>query len=235
MAKRYNRKRKVRFRGRRKSPYKKSFPTPGQKFLKGASTALELGIRGAKLASMVASMVNVETKHFENFLNLNPGTVPVIDCLTNIPEGTDSDERIGRSIKSKQLTWRGTMVRNVAAAVTNIRMIIIVDKGVTGVDPLYPQILYDDGISGAHIQQLNTDNAMSRFVVLKDVTYTLHANRPAINFQGYKKLEHHVKYLGATANPVDRSQGQMYVLWVSDQSTDVPNVSMNFRYMYYDN
>jgi len=98
--------------------------------------------KALKIATRVASMVNAERNHFDTTTSPAPTTTGVLFPLELIPEGDDTQNRTGRSIKLAGLDIKWLF--NSAAAATgtsNIRVMFIIDWWQAGTAPTITDIL----------------------------------------------------------------------------------------------
>ena len=79
---------------------------------------------------------------------------------------------------------------------------------------------------------LNISTA-GRFKVLVNKTVMLHDNAPMFHKETYSSMYHHIKYNGSASSDIQR--GGLYMLFISDQATNTPTVSIAARLMYIDN
>lgn len=99
-----------------------------------------------------------------------------------IPQGTAQDQRVGRQITIRQISWRFTLsmpeIDSAASAADsdNIRVILYLDKQCNGAAPAITDILATD-----HYLSFNNLANKSRFRTLMDRTYDLHYSAGAGN------------------------------------------------------
>jgi len=114
---------------------------------------------------------------------------------------------------------------------------LINDKVSDGSIPALSDVL--DNITLPNVYaRYNPDNAGARFKVLYDKRYVVSATNNAVKFGCYRKLQHHLKYTGSSANVTDASTGHLYVLVCSDDNsadTNDPTVEWNSCIRYIDN
>lgn len=121
-----------------------------------------------------------------------------------------------------------------AATQTFIRMILFEDKFNTGTVPTASNLLGLTLTTGwSVIAPLNVDTT-TRYRILMDKRIALSQNgKQNYIMNKYIKIERHVHYTGPAAT--DTYNGNIYLLLVSNESTNTPTVYFNCRVGYYDN
>lgn len=215
-------------RFKRKS-YKKKYTRSSRA---SASSIARTALRAAKF---VKSLVNVEYKN----IDASASTIAFSNAgaLVNISkcaEGTEYNQRVGRSIKLKSVLVRMTLQINAAATVPcRGRVMLFIDTQNLGAIPSTTDVLNTaDTLSPLDIN----GTAGNRFKVLYDRTYTFTVgNNTACAPKVYKKLHNHAKFKGSTGNDSDCLEGQVYLLFITDVATNVPTYSYNSRVRFLDN
>lgn len=186
-----------------------------------------------KTANRLKGIINSEKKVHDVTSTAAISTTAAVTCLLNIPQGDDYNNREGRSILLKSLECKGRWVHNDSAGTTTIRMLLFQDNGTrdSGSDfPTISQLL----TSSDPMALRNPDPVQfRRFKVLMDKRVSLTNEFPTHNFDKYFKLNHHVKYSGSDS--ADAAQGSIWVLLLSNESTNTPLNLINWRIRFYDN
>jgi len=173
------------------------------KMKSGKSTA-STASRALKIATNLASLINVEKKNIQYISSNTSTSSPIIGLfqdLTYIAQGNDINERTGNSVKAMDVSWRLRFDGNPSAfqPVQMIRFMIF--KWNDDTAPTASVILdnYQNGAVNSCYNPLNV-NAIGRFTVLHDEWIAVAAQKangaPAYSkvISGYKKLGFHTKF-----------------------------------------
>lgn len=185
-----------------------------------ASTAL-------KVATTVASLINVEFKYVDQTSSLTPNSTGTIFHITDIAQGDTMSTRDGDSVKLKsiQAKWYGK--QHSSATNTILRIIWFIDT-VGASTPTISELLG----SGADVNAFRNLDNRGRFVILKDVTFNLGDNT---TFDGswYKKLNMQTLWHDGTGSGV--TSNHLYMAYISNEATNTPNLYIRHRVRYLDN
>lgn len=197
-----------------------------RRMMTGASMAKTALRKVNKLNSIVKS----ELKTIDHLFPTPQSGIPTITSLTSLIQGTDYNQRIGRSIRLKSVQYQGNIGMNASATSTLYRIVIFVDNDNTGTPPASTDI----GIGTVNDIRSSNPNAMKRFTILQDRLIRM-ATGNVLNFplKGFRRLNHSVKYDGTAA--IDTSQGSLWLLTVSDQAINQPSITCTARVRYWDN
>jgi hypothetical protein len=221
-------KRTYRSRKRTNRRYRKK---PAQtSYLSTASKALSL-------ASRVASMVNAEKNHFDY---LNGAVIPVtavIQPLQLIPQGDDTQDRIGRSIKLDGLQMTLQMTAAVAATDwLTARVIVFIDQWSNGAVPVITDLLVSSSVQS--FRQRDSVTA-KRFKVIMDHNFQLgipSSSKAESTIKRFFPLKHHIRYINTTGVQAATGAGQVYfTIFANSVTNNAATYAANFRSYYYDN
>lgn len=220
---------------------KKGAKKVGKYVLNNPGNAMAIASKALSMAKFLASVVNVEHKFKDTvFARTAIYSTPSISFITGTSQGdAQSGSRNGDSIKLSSVNLRGMVTVPTGTAQTPriVRIILINDKVSDGSAPALSDILDNSTLPNVYARY-NPDNAGARFKIMYDKRIVVSATTNAIKFGCYRKLRHHLKYTGSTANQSDASTGHLYVLVVSDDNaagTDDPSVEWNSCIRYIDN
>lgn len=217
---------------------KKATPTKGPSaFRRGLTLAGKVASTAIKVAR-IAEMVNAEKQYFDNNTALatrSPTPSGTIDLISGIPQGDDDGNRQGNSIKlnSMFVTIQGGM--SASATQTFVRILLVLDKFNTGSAPSVGNIVGLSLTSGwSVIAPLNVDFTQ-RYRVLMDKRIALSQNgRQNFIMKKYLKFKNrHVHYTGPLAT--DTYNNNIYMVLLSNETTNTPTIFYNCRVGYYDN
>lgn len=211
--------------GRKKKRYRKT-PWYERKY-----NATQLAHKAYKGVMYLKGLVNSEMFHLVTASNTtvsNTGTV--IHC-TAIGQGDNITSRQGNSIFLRNILCRVTLEQNSSATSTFYRVILFQDTQQVGdASPTVSDVLNTvSTLSSLSLAQ------PGRFNILKN--WFVETN----NGQGTSKalewydgnIYSHVKYNGSASS--DIQQNGLYLLLLSDQSTNTPTVTYNIKVGYHDN
>lgn len=212
-------------------PYKRRYrrrrrrPTKPMRY-KVADTAYKAwkGVRYLK------GLVNAEMHAFDNTnsvtINNSPG---VVDHLSAIAVGDGNGDRSGLSILAKYLFGRLIFTKSPSATDTFIRMIIIKDnQQISDTPPTISQLLASTSV----VSPLNK-NTFNRFKILMDRTIRLDANKTSTNMKINLRLPYHTTYNGTSGTDIQKNG--TYILFISNESVNLPSVQYDLRFSFYDN
>lgn len=185
-----------------------------------------------KTVQAVKGLVNSEFKDYGTVATPTADDSGSVTALTAIGQGDTSNTRDGDSILMQSLTYRATC--HIHTSQTNhstVRYIIFqtVDDDV----PTVSTVLANVGAGPTPLSLMNLDNA-HHYRILEDRVLQLQDGiREQISWKKYFKLNTHVKWDDATAT--NYKSGHFWLLVISDDATNVPTFSFNYRFRYTDN
>lgn len=148
--------------------------------------------------------------------------------MTQIATGDTYNTREGLSIKAISFLLRLSAVLNAAAEQTFLRIMIISDTEQRGTMPTGAEVLE----TVDYLSPMNHLNGL-RFRMILDHTMNLTKTVNAKQYQRYSKFSQHIKF--SDVNATDTKEGNLYLVLLSDQATNVPTVDFNFRLRFIDN
>jgi len=209
--------------------------------LKNPQATMAMASKALSMAKFLASVINVEYKFKDTvFPRTVISSTPSITFISGTSQGDgQSGHRNGDSIKLSSVNIRGmVMVPTGTGQPPRIcRIILVNDKVSDGSTPALSDLLDNTTLSNVYARY-NPDNMGGRFKILYDKRIVVSATNNAIKFGCYRKLRHHLKYTGSTANVTDASVGHLFLLVVSDDNapdTNDPSVEWNSCIRYIDN
>lgn len=193
---------------------------------------LEKANRALQIASQIKRYVNVEVKRHDRVVGpVNVTNAGILNNLTIIPQGDTAVQRDGISVKLMNLTIRGSLHCSSLQDASQARVIVFRGKQENGV-----------GYGASDILETTTvyspKNYTERFrsKILYDERFML--NNPDGGTQQVKqfninvKLGGHVRY---SEGSNDIEDGGVYVLYISDQATNLPIINYYSRITFTDN
>lgn len=194
--------------------------------------------RALRMANTVRNLINVEFKWNDSTVSVSPSTTNSQSYwMTEIPEGTGPNDRIGSSIRLKSLFVRFNIQSNVGAAFTNVRVIIFqdTDTSAKAASPTAAEILQQPAL--VTTSPLNT-NYPGRFTIMYDRVHALNTQgQPSIQRKlFFRRFKPHVKW---DTNPgegmLDARQNHLFMLVLSDRTEQLPSFQSYARMRYIDN
>lgn len=173
-----------------------------------------------------------ETKYVDTLLNYAVANTTTGVLLNPIAEGSDNNQRIGKSIRMKSIHLRAAVGGTTAVLAEDvnypieantIRMLVVVDKQCNNGLPNIGQVLDTLGAPNAFFNPFKSRNMswLDRFDVLIDEMVTVcHAGPNAMQVDRFTKIDLPAKYVDDTAT-YPASNGLFF--WAVDMNQDVGN------------
>lgn len=201
-------------------------------WIKTGKDALSLAYTAYRGVNLLKSLVNAEKHLFDTVNNTVITNAGLIYPISGMPQGTDTDQRLGNSILGKYISGRLNMQESGATGGidSSLRLIVFQDTQNQGGTPALSDILAstsDPIISGMNI------DFVQRFWVLVDKVYSFDEYNRVKNAKFFRRIKFHLKYTGPLA--VNHDQNTIFVCLVSDEPTDGPEVGIYTRLAYHDN
>jgi hypothetical protein len=199
-----------------------------------ASTSASIAKRMAGKALKIAKD-NRKSIEVKEITTSSTGTVSSTGSVTSmvaIAEGDDISNRTGRKIHLKSLQIRGFALNNdlTTSDASIVRLMIIRDNSFGSTAPTIANVLQGGQAYGLRAQEVEKKYAVT---VLYDKFMGLDVNsRNQILFEKYKKLNSMVVYDGTAST--SSNKGALYLLLVSNRSSDLPTVNCQVRVRYSD-
>lgn len=158
-------------------------------------------------------------------------TTEAVTHLTPIAQGTTHNQRVGLKVTANYLQMRFTCRGNATAIQQSMRIVIVADMQNEGAAPAWTDIF--QSASYLSPRQLISQPA-NRWKVLMDKTVSMDTNGATgvVNFNKFIKLKHIIKYSGT--NSTDESDGNIWILSISDQATNTPTLQYYSRFRFTD-
>jgi len=178
----------------------------------------------------IRKLINVETHRsdvsFASAIN-NTGSLQI---LNGVAIGDTSATRTGSSILSKEVCLRFATIKHASGTATVMRIVLFIDKRqIADTAPAVTDVLASADV----MSHLQADN-YTRYKVLKDWTVTLDTDDVIRCFMHKASLtDLHCGYNGTAASDINANG--IYLLMLSNESTNTPSISGISRYEFYDN
>lgn len=198
--------------------------------------AWSLAKRTATGLNEIRKLINVEEKVIEvNYTSATFTTSGTLTSITSVVQGLDYNERVGTSIKLQNIEVNARIFMNTSSSNSVYRFLIIRDLDGYGTLPTIASVL-DDGI-GTSLAPLALKNFLNRkrFSILFDEMGTLSPQgERGVYISARIPHEGHVLYLGTTAAAASDGKGTIYVLALSDETTNAPVLAFQSRVTFTD-
>ncbi len=182
----------------------------------------------------IKKQLNSEDKYLDTtnggFTQTNTATLVLLNGL-NL--GTTATTRTGQSIKAVDLQYTFVLACNTAATNSYLRVIIFRDESPNAAAPTASNLLN----SGGNFLSPRNVAYNERFHVFYDQLYGVCVNGPSNKVEsGIKGLGFHTIFnTGDTGLIADITKNSLYVLFLSNETTNGMTVSYYFRFSFVDN
>lgn len=218
-------------------PYrKKAYPRRGRKkapWYKKKYNAFQLAQKAAQGVYYLKGLVNSEKHYRDDTYELGTNR-SIVHTLNDIPIGDGNDQRTGNSILARSLYIRGHMEIN-GAVLENTRVALLIVQDTQQVSDTVPSVT--DILSTDNPDSMLKLHNAGRFKIISRKNYTLlprsAGSQNAISFHKFFKLYHHIRWNGSAGTDIQK--GGYYLVIVSSENSDFPDVTVNTRLGFYDN
>jgi len=215
-------------------PYRPKYPRVARIVGKGRYKNYSKGLgQLRKDVGILKSLVNTEIKVKDINQDTIASSTMTIVPLSLVPEGTDYNERTGRKVRAKSIFLRSQVRINSSATATTFRCILFWDKDSDGENVTSAELLQ---VADDLQSPLNYATAGSRFKILADRTVDLSIDGMRVkSIYCFRKMFQHVTYLGDGASTGSLGSGQVYMAFMSNETTNVPDFNYYTRFRFIDN
>lgn len=186
------------------------------------------------MAKKALSLINVERK-FSDVTSTGTSVNATRILLNGLSTGDSTNQRNGQSIKVTQIYCQLKFNLNASATDTTIRYMLILDRDPRGVIYNISDLL-QDYTNYPITSPLNLDSNVRRYTVLMDRRLKLNTNYPETIRRINVKRPIHVRYdPDDTGTITDIAYNSIYLMFLSDESTNYPTVQYYCRIRFIDN
>ncbi len=189
------------------------------------------------VAKAGVSIFNTEVKMFDvpfqGGTPLNCPSTGSVSCLSLVPQGNDYNNREGLSLRTIMLSLNMNQNWNNTSNVTLnalLRVIVFVDYEQEGTIPAVTDVL-----ESANINALYNHVAKERFQILFDRMVSGMTTRTNVPLIEDFRHDSHIQFRTNGSNQASQGEGSIYILGISDQAVNYPNVYGYTRLFYVDN
>lgn len=209
-----------------------SFMQKGRKYKRRYIRKDAKRLASAALRLARSNRRSIEVKEITNQSTGSVSSTGSVTSMTAIAEGDDLSQRTGRKVQLKSIQIRGfltnTDLTNADASI--VRMMIVRDNTYKSTAPLIADILQNSVPYALRTQEPEKKKA---YTVLYDKLMGVDLNsRNQIIFEKYKKVSGEVIFDGTSS--ATGNKGGLYLLLVSNRSSDLPICNLQVRVRYTD-
>jgi len=156
--------------------------------------------------------------------------------MNGLVKGDNASNREGDQVRNISFRIHGTALKASAATTTILRVLLIIDKQSNNGTPAVADILETAG-SGAYIALPNI-NGRRRFVILRDVSFSLDTGSMAIRpIDIYLKLNMKTLYQSSAnaGTAADIESNTLWLLHTTNEAVNVPTFTYMTRLRFVDN
>lgn len=208
--------------------YKKTYRKKTYK--KPKCSNMDIAMKAWKGVKALKGIINSELKHHTIQNNsFNASSTGAISFISGINQGDTLSQRNGNSVLAKTLNLKYYITFNPLSPGAIIKVYLIKDmQQVADTNPTFTDVFEISDI--ASFPKYDTKK---RFQIkdVKQFVYDTSRLTQLVEFS--HKIDSHLIYNGTTATDVQK--GHYYILWVSNQATNVPTFSYSSRLTFYDN
>ncbi len=186
-----------------------------------------------KDVSKMMGLLNTEFKSIDIAASGTVSTTAGFVLLNGTAPGDDFDTRDGRVIRMKSIQITLTYFINSNATLTFIRILVFIDKQPNEATPTITQLLDTSSI----VSFRNLD-FRKRFIILKDdiVAMTIQGANRLGSWKYYKQIDAKTQYDADTTGTIaDITTNAIFLMLVSSEGTNLPNVTRVSRVRFIDN
>jgi hypothetical protein len=200
-----------------------------------AGHSYDAGAAALKLAKRIAKLINIETKFFDFTTSQTPTFSGTIDWVTNVIQGVGISQRVGDSLRAQsfEICWTASM-NSLETKNTVLRYLLVKDYENQGSVPAVVDIIEVAGSSTNILSPPDFINR-NRFAIVDDVMVQLdNSGENALVYRKKYPINNHLKYRGTAGTAADLAEGNLFVLFLSDENGNNPSVKFYSRLVYTD-
>lgn len=200
----------------------------------GGGSAMNTAMKALSLASKIYRMVNVEVKNFtpgqQNHTISNAGTI--YPFCSSIPQGDGISDRQGDSIKTLRLSGRFFCTQHASATNTYVRVIFFRGKNEHQQSATPPYTVNDLIENGGYLAPKPWGTRFNTKILYEREFKLTKEGNSSYSFDLNHKLFGHTHFVNNSQYIQD---GGIYMLLISNESTNTPTMNYDFRLTFTDN
>jgi len=197
----------------------------------GDMTVSQVAQKALQGVNYIRGLVNSELFHYDasNLINGSVSSGGAVQFLTPMPQDDTVAGRTGNSILLKSIYLKGVITWNSSNSGQIIKCWMVQDnQQVAGTAPSFANVF-----NSRDVISMRNRNTLDRFTILDTKTYQQNESKDSQLIDLYKDFQHHVKWYGTGGGDIQK--GGIYLLFVSNKTTDLPFLTLDLRTSYHDN
>lgn len=195
-------------------------------------TTKSAGVVALKKVNKVIRMQ--EKKFIDTSGSANQSSTVLITPLSLAGQGDTASSREGSKISMSSIQMKYTWKMSEGATSTRARIMLIQDKQVNGASFSANDLLESSALGTAIISPLNLDGAF-RFRVLYNKVHTLSGEGSKVQYKEmFKKININARYSGSGGTISQVLSSGLFLLAVTDETSQTPNLSFFVRIRFND-
>ncbi len=188
------------------------------------------------LAKLALRGLNVEYKfHDTQLTGSNVPTTAIINQISNIAQGDTAITRDGSQVKCVNLEIHWRVRQHATATETAVRVLIVKDSQTNGAIYTIADLLQDTSIFDSIVTRKNLDN-MFRLHIMYDKVFFMSDSGNKNAYGSFNRaLNQKLRFDGVAGDITDLASSSYSIVFLSDEGTNVPDVSVFSRLKYVDN
>ena len=195
-------------------------------------TTKSAGVKALKKVNKIIR--NTEKKFIDNASSGNQSSTIAITPISLAGQGDTASSREGNKLVMMSLQMKYTWKQSESAAATRCRIMIVEDRQVNGATFSANDLLESTALGTAIISPLNLDGAF-RFKVLYNKVHSLSINGSKVQYaEMFKKINIRARYSNSGGTIASVLSSGLFVVAVSDETSQTPNLSFFTRIRFND-
>jgi len=189
----------------------------------------------SKRLSKLEALVEPEFKLLDTYQNAAVSSSGTFVLCNGMQRGDHSYQRDGNAIKCMSIRCRALAQLHSSATKTVVRRIVFLNKSPQGGSPSLGGLIENSTMPGWFA--FKNPNCIGDIIILSDDTITLDTYEPIKYFPDYYKkltLKTHFNDNTDTGTITDILEGAVYVLYVSSEATNTPDIDGMHRLRFLD-
>ncbi len=195
-------------------------------------TTKSAGVKALKKVNKIIR--NTEKKFIDNSSSGNQNNTVAITPISLAGQGDTASSREGAKLVMMSLQMKYTWKMSESATATRCRIMIVEDRQVNGATFSANDLLESTALGTVIISPLNLDGAF-RFKVLYNQVHTLSDNGSKVQYKEmFKKINIKARYSNSGGTISSVLSSGLFVVAVSDETAQSPNLSFFTRIRFND-
>jgi len=209
-------------------PFRKSKRYAGRRKRRVPASSKAVAYKALKMVKRINQQVERKCVE-EAMIDQNMLNTGVVVHLTDIAQGDDNNQRTGNLVYIKYNQATFTVFKTGGSANQNVKVALVWSSGATAL-ATSPHWL-DCFTSASPISNKNPD-IQNNLRVLKQFNIVLTNDSPMKTFRYFVPVNKTAKYYSSSSGQT--TSGQLYLMYISDQSADYPQLTYRSNTVYTD-